>query len=204
MASIESARHEMYRRQILGAAEAEFARNGFANTKMGDIAKGADVSLATVYKTFVGKAEIWDDLHAERMRDLLARVEAEAVSSGSAVEQLLAAIASVAHYLTEHPGYLEMSLWAGTGWAGGGERVGHGVQQTVWASGLETLAKGVEAAVAQGEVPAIDPRIGAGTMVATLQVWLAAWVDGGRQRDADEIIAAMAQRLYWMLTGAPS
>ena len=42
---------------------------------MAAIAKAADLSLATVYKTFAGKREIWNELHAERMTALLALVD---------------------------------------------------------------------------------------------------------------------------------
>ena len=68
-------RRSLYRELVLDAAEHEFARVGFADTKMAAIAKAADVSLATVYKTFAGKREIWNELHAERMTALLALVD---------------------------------------------------------------------------------------------------------------------------------
>ena len=55
----------LYRDLVLTAAEQEFARVGFAETKVATIAKTADLSLATVYKTFSGKDEIWDELHAD-------------------------------------------------------------------------------------------------------------------------------------------
>ncbi|MGN6160538.1 MAG: TetR/AcrR family transcriptional regulator, partial [Marmoricola sp.] len=87
--SIESARRDMYRRQILNAAEVEFSRTGFASTKMSAIAKTADLSLATLYKNFAGKSEIWDSLHAERMADLLARVSAESDRSATALDRIL-------------------------------------------------------------------------------------------------------------------
>jgi len=198
--SIDVARRDMYRRQVLGAAEVEFGRNGFANTKMSSVAKAADLSLATVYKHFAGKAEIWDHLHAERMSELLARVEAEGRATDSALERILTGVASVAGYLIDHPAYLDMSLWAGTAWAAG-DRVAHGVQESVWSSGLDTMATGVERAVDNGEIPPIDPRVAAGLIVATLQVWLASWSDRGRVEDPAVTIDAMTQRLRWTLAG---
>ena len=200
LASIEESRRDMYRRQILDAAEVEFGRNGFGNTKMSAVAKAADLSLATVYKHFAGKVEIWDDLHAQRMDELLARVAAEAGTPETSLDRILQGVASVAGYLVDHPAYLDMSLWAGTGWASG-ERVAHGVQQTVWSAGLETMAAGVGRAVAEGEIPPIDARIAAGMIVNTLQVWLASWADRGRSEDPAALIEAMTQRLRWMLAG---
>lgn len=196
--SIDEARRAMYRRQILNAAEIEFSRSGFANTKMSAIAKTADLSLATVYKSFAGKTEIWDSLHATRMRDLLARVDAERGDSPTAVDRILTGVDSVVRYLTEHPSYLAMSLWAGTGWASG-DRAAHGVQETVWTSGLETMAAGVDNAVAAGEMPPIEGRIAAGLIVSSMQVWLAHWAE--EPTSVDELVTAMTQRLRWMLTG---
>ncbi|MGN6721141.1 MAG: TetR/AcrR family transcriptional regulator [Marmoricola sp.] len=197
--SIEAARRDMYRRQILNAAEVEFSRSGFANTKVNAIAKTADLSLATVYKNFGGKTEIWDSLHASRMEELLERVEAEGDSTDGPLDRILTGVASVARYLTEHPTYLAMNLWAGTGWASS-DRTAHGVQETVWSAGLDTMAAGVKNAITAGEIPPIDPRVAAGLIVSTMQVWLAAWADG-EQASPDDLVAAMTERLRWMLAG---
>lgn len=198
--SIEVARRDMYRGQILSAAEVEFARTGFAPTKMSAIAKAADLSLTTVYKHFEGKAQIWDELHAARMVELLARVERESTPGDTALERILAGVRSVAGYLVEQTAYLDMSLWAGTGWASG-ERGAHGVQETVWSAGIDTMAAGVARAVATREIPPIDPRVGAGLIVSSLQVWLASWVDRARADDPGELVDAMIERLRWTLAG---
>ena len=197
--SIDDARRDMYRRQILNAAEIEFSRSGFANTKMSAIAKTADLSLATLYKNFAGKTEIWDSLHAERMTALLARVAAESDRTAPALDRILSGVASVARYLIDHPNYLAMSLWAGTGW-GSSERSAHGVQESVWSAGLETMAAGVETAVANHEIPPIGSRVAAGLIVSSMQVWLAGWTEG-YPHSADELIEAMLRRIRWMLVG---
>lgn len=198
--SIDDARRDMYRHQILTAAELEFSRSGFANAKMSAIAKTADLSLATIYKHFAGKNEIWDDLHADRMQDLLAQVDVEIGRTDSALEQILRGVGAVARYLTEHDSYLDMNLWPGTGWAAGRE-AGHGVQRTVWSSGLDTMAGGVELALANAEIKTIDPRVAAGLIVSSLQVWLAEWATAGRKDDPEALIDAMTERLRWMLVG---
>lgn len=199
--SIDDARRDMYRRQILNAAEIEFSRSGFASTKMSAIAKTADLSLATIYKSFAGKTEIWDSLHATRMQDLLARVESERGESSTALDRILTGVVSVARYLIDHPSYLAMSLWAGTGWASG-DRAAHGVQETVWTAGLETIAAGVDNAVAAGEIPPIDGRLAAGLIVASMQVWLAHWTE--QPTAVDDLVQDMTQRLRWMLVGVPT
>ena len=196
---IESARRDMYRRQILDAAEVEFGRNGCANTKVTAIAGTAGLSLATVYKHFNGKAEIWDHLHHERMTELLDRVGAEGRDADGALDRLLAGVGSVARYLIEHPSYLEMNLWAGAGWAA--EHVGIGAQRTVWTAGIDTLATAVGNAIAGNEIPPIDHVVAAGLIVSSLQVWLAAWSRHDPTSNPAVLIDDMLERLRWTLAG---
>lgn len=196
--SVAEERRTLYRDLVLTAAELEFARVGFTDAKMATIAKGADVSLATVYKTFPGKTEIWNDLHAERMTALLARVEERVARTDSPLERLLGGIAAVAEFLAGHDAYLELSLHASSGWLTAS--AGHGVQQTVWGSGLDTIAAGVEAARAAGELADLRPRIAAGLVVSALQVWLADWVESGRDREPAVLVEDLVGHLRGMLT----
>lgn len=196
--SVAAERRSLYRDLVLAAAEREFARVGFADAKMAAIAKAADVSLATVYKTFPGKTEIWNDLHAERMTALLARVDERVAGADSPLERLLAGIGAVAEFLMDHPAYLDLSLHASSGWLTA--NAGHGVQQTVWGSGLDTIAAGVEAARAAGELADLRPRIAAGLVVSALQVWLADWVEAGRDRTPEVVVADLVAHLRTMLT----
>ena len=198
--TIDAARRDMYRRQILDAAEVEFGRNGFDNTKVTAIAATAGLSLATVYKHFGGKAEIWDRLHNERMTELLDRVDAEGHGADGALDRILAGVTSVAGYLTEHPTYLDMNLWAGAGWASS-DHAGIGAQRTVWSAGIDTLAGGIDNAVALEEIPPIDGVVAAGLIVSSIQVWLAAWTKEGRRTDPAPLIDAMVGRLRWTLAG---
>lgn len=191
-------RRSLYRDLVLTAAELEFARVGFADAKMAAIAKGADVSLATVYKTFPGKTEIWNDLHAERMTALLERVDERIAATESPIERLLGGIAAVAEFLTSHDAYLELSLHVSSGWLTA--TAGHGVQRTVWGSGLDTIAAGVQAARDAGELTDLRPRIAAGLVVSALQVWLADWVEAGRDRDAEAVVQDLVAHLRAILT----
>lgn len=192
-------RRSLYRGLVLGAAEREFARVGFAEAKMAAIAGGAGLSLATVYKTFPGKSEIWNALHSERMAALLTVVDERVAGTRSPVERLLSGIGAVAEFLMAHDSYLELSLGADSGWltAGGSP----GVQHTVWSSGLEMIAAGVTAAAAAGELADLRPRIAAGLVVSALQVWLADWVEAGRDRDPEAVVDDLVGHLRATLTG---
>lgn len=200
LADIRTARRDMYRQQILNAAELEFATTGYAPTKMSAIAQRADVSLATIYKNFDGKQEIWDALHTERMSALLAAVERTAGTHEAGLERLLGSIATVARFLAEHPGYLDLNLHVGLNWAANPQDAST-VDRTVWLAGLDMITAGVERAIARGEVREIRPRVAAGIVVSALQVWLADWVRSGRDRDPDVVVAEMERHLRWMLVG---
>ena len=193
------ARREMYRRRILDAAEREFSRTGYADTKMQAIAKAADLSLATVYKSFAGKHEIWDELHAARIEALLARVESAGQSS--VVESMVSGVATTARYLMEQEHFLDLSIRAGAGWASNPEG-GRGAQRTVWGAGLDMIVGAIETAAAQGEVREVRPRVAAGLVVSALQVWLTDWVSSGRDRPADEVVDELSSHVRLVLTGA--
>lgn len=124
-------------------------------------------------------------------------------TAASPLERLLAGVATVARFLTEHDEYLALNLRAGSGWASGADG-GRGVQRTVWSAGLDTLAGGVEASIAAGELPGIRPRVAAGMIVSALQVWLDDWVRTERDRRADAVIEELTTRLRWLLTGDAS
>ncbi|MGF0224897.1 TetR/AcrR family transcriptional regulator [Dietzia natronolimnaea] len=189
-----------YRRQILRAAEREFGKAGFAATPMNAIAATAGLSLATVYKSFSGKAEIWDALHRTRMDALLEAVR-EADSGEPGLERLLTGLRRVFLFLATHPAYLEMNLRAGGGWASSVDEA-HGIQRTVWSSGLEVIAGGMQAAADRGELAGLDPRIAAGMAISALQVWLSEWMRSERAEDPEALVDDMTRRLRLLLTSS--
>jgi AcrR family transcriptional regulator len=202
LTDLRLAKQGLYRRQILAAAEREFAQAGYAAVRMSAIADTASLSLATVYKTFGGKAEIWDALHAERMTALLASVTAAAADTEPGLDRLLTSVAAVVRFLTAEPGYLDMNLRAGVNWAAEAD-TGRGVERTVWLAGQDMIATAIEKAIALGQIRDIRPRVAAGMVVSALQVWLSDWVRCGRDRAPEIVVEEMRQHLRWML-GGPS
>jgi AcrR family transcriptional regulator len=191
-------RRALYRDLVLSAAEGEFARVGYAETKVAAIAVAADLSLATLYKSFSGKEETWNELHTRRMEALVALVERRVTTAGTPLERLLDGIAAVAEYLTGQDAYLELNLRASSGWLTPATSIG--VQRSVWASGLDMIAAGVDAARAAGELTYLRTRIATGVIVSALQVWLADWVDAGRDREADVVVDELVAHLRMTLT----
>lgn len=76
----------------------------------------------------------------------------------------------------------------------------HGIQRTVWSSGLEVIAAGMQAAADRGELAGLDPRIAAGMAISALQVWLSEWVASERAEDPEVLVDDMTRRLRLLLT----
>jgi AcrR family transcriptional regulator len=198
--SIRQARREMYRQQIIAAAELEFGRTGFDKTKVADIARSADVSVDTVYKNFDGKNEIWDALNQQRMDGFLAAGQSAMQGLSSPLERLLGLARAQVLFFAEHPNFLELHIKEGWSWATAGLEQGlRGVQRDVWRTGLGIVTALAEEAIAAGEVCATRPTIVAGLAISALQVWLADWVNCERDRPAqevaDELVAHLIQAL---------
>ena len=63
---LEQARQRMYHDLIFESAEHVFAEKGFDDAIMQEIAAEAGVSLKTLYATFPGKRELYDEIQAVR------------------------------------------------------------------------------------------------------------------------------------------
>ncbi len=81
------------RRQILDAAVAVFARQGFHATRVSDIADEAGVAYGLVYHYFRSKDDILNELFVERWSLLLAAIE-EADRAGGPHRERLGAVAT--------------------------------------------------------------------------------------------------------------
>lgn len=193
----------MYRRQIVAAAEAEFARAGFDRTKVADIAQSADVSLATVYKNFAGKDEIWDELNRQRMDEFITFGKQAVEGLDSPLDRLLNVLQTLVVYFGDHPNYLRLHISEGLSWATAGTEWGRGNQRDAWRTGIDIMVALAEDAVASGEIEAIRPPVLARLVVSALQVWLTDWLTSGFDRPAEQVAAELGQYLTRSLR-APS
>lgn len=74
---------------VLDSAVRNFTALGFHGTSMRDIARGAEVSVASIYHHFPSKQEILQDIMLRTLRDVLAATRTAVAGSGpSAVERL--------------------------------------------------------------------------------------------------------------------
>ena len=198
--NIRDARRDMYRQQIISAAEFEFARAGFDKTKVADIARSADVSLATVYKNFSGKDEIWDALNRQQMDEFIAAAQHVAQDIDSPLDRLYSAMRVLVLYFTEHPNFLRLHINEGLNWATAGVDPWRGNQRDAWQTGRGIMVALAEDVVASGETPSMRPSVLAGMAVSALQVWLTDWANSGCDRPAEEVASELVEYLKRSLT----
>ena len=94
--------------QIIDAAVRVFARNGYYNSRVSDIARQAGIASGTIYLYFKTKDEILVTLFREKMARFVARVRREIASEGDAVAKIRRLVALHFQVLQENPELAEV------------------------------------------------------------------------------------------------
>jgi TetR/AcrR family fatty acid metabolism transcriptional regulator len=95
-------------RQIIDAAVRVFARNGYYNSRVSDIAREAGVASGTIYLYFKTKEEILVSLFREKMAEWVAYVRAELAPVPDAVAKIRALVALHFRVLERDPALAEV------------------------------------------------------------------------------------------------
>ncbi|MDN4519188.1 TetR/AcrR family transcriptional regulator [Mycolicibacterium sp. jd] len=204
VADIADARRTMYRQQIVAAAEYEFSQTGFTDARMSEIAKTAGVSLATVYKHFAGKDDIWDALNAERMQEFVSAVHARTETVESPLEAILVGVRAEVEFFAAHPHFLQLHINEGLSWASPSGDAGRGGQRAAWRTGMEMITRAAEAAVKAGEITGLRPEIAGALVISALQVWLTDWVTRGKVTPIEAVADAVVRHLHISLGATPT
>lgn len=187
---VREAKRAAYREVILDVAEQVFARDGFQGAQVKAVAKGARVSLSTVYNCFPNKMDLYRAVHARRLEQLMARL-AEVGPARAPLDQMLEGIRIYVTFHMEHTTYLRMHLREGIAWSGAaGLRSPE--QLETWTRGLQRMARTLQAGVDEGSLEVDDPMWAARTINAMHQVALSQWVDDGM----DESPSSLTRRLH--------
>jgi AcrR family transcriptional regulator len=190
--------------EILGAALVAFGENGYANTRLTDIARRAGVSTSTVLRYFSSKDEIFREVVRSTLLGILtmrddAAVPAEEPSAADAVRTLarqywttmerpeLVAIVRLA--IGELPRFPELAVFHAT----------EALERFV-----RTLERIIEGGISRGELRPVDARAAARTILATLAahaLWFAypgiyAGITG---RDRERAVATTIETLIQTL-----
>jgi len=94
--------------QIIDAAVRVFARNGYYNSRVSDIAKEAGIASGTIYLYFKTKDEILVTLFREKMAEFVATVRKAIAAEPDAVVKLSRLIRLHFKLLEEHPEMAEV------------------------------------------------------------------------------------------------
>lgn len=186
----KTARKDLNRSLVLEAAERTFAKKGYDGTRMQDVANEAGLALATVYATVPSKEDIFAAIHELRGRALLARAAEAASGSKTAMEAVLAGVASYVTFLADHPSYLRIHLLESQPWALD-PKFTCPEQRRQWREGLELSVAVFREGIREKSIRPGDPELFARLMIASHQVYLAHWVEGGMKAPRAELIATM-------------
>lgn len=105
---------EHRRQELVEAATAVFIRQGYASTRVADIAAAAGVAKGTVYEYFPSKEEVFLAVFASVNEGITRRIEEEIAGADSALDRLDALFRVAGDIVAEHPNLYAMTLdfWA--------------------------------------------------------------------------------------------
>jgi AcrR family transcriptional regulator len=184
---VRGARQALYREHILDAAEQVFAAYGYDDAKVVAMSEAAGVSLATVYRSFETKWDIYCAVHARRTAALGAYVRDRVATSDNPLALMLNGIAAYFEFHMRNPNYLRMHLRGGYAWCTA-QMLRSPEQIAAWNEGLAMMTQAFAAGIRAGLYPSDErPELMARTMVAMHQVRLADWVDRGMKESVERV-----------------
>ena len=192
---LDDARTRMYHDLVFESAECVFGQKGFEHTTMQDIAGEAGISLKTLYATFPGKHELYEEIQRVRGQAFIERVAGAIDVEASPLERLAQSVRAYVAFLFEHRHWLRIHLQTRVSW---GLRPSEGYAADYWVEGLGPLARILEDGAGSGLFYEADPMATAALVQAVMQVKVSEAVsrdesDGGRT--ADEIMLHLRRLL---------
>ena len=191
---LEEARERMYRDLVFESAEHVFARNGFDEATMQEIATEAGISLKTLYGAVPGKTELYAEIQETRGREFSDRMTQAIDGGGDPLEVLARGVSAYVDFLVTHPDFLRIHLREGKAW---GLQPSGSVRED-WQHAVGGFASILREGMDEGVFYKGDPEIMAMTGVAVMQVQLARFAEGIGEEDAkalSEEIFVQLQRL---------
>jgi AcrR family transcriptional regulator len=188
------AKKQAYQRLALAAGERVFAKRGYDGAKMQDVATETGVALATLYGAYPSKEALYDAIHRLRGRALLERAASAASGASRAWEAVLAGVEAYVDFLVEHTDYLRIHLHESQPWALD-PRFVCAEQKRQWRQGLELTVSTFRQAMNDGDVREGDAELFARLMIASHQVFLVAWVEGGMKEPKATLVARIREHM---------
>jgi len=179
---------ERHRREILAAAKSVFVNRGFEGATMQEIAADAEFSLATVYKYFESKEQLFQALLAENMRRYLLELDGAMVDVKSPLERIKTSIRTSIRILANDKDLSHLLLGDMRGlWFPGGVTQAANVAYRALFAYYQSL---FQEAQAVRELCDVDPSEAALCLVGTLHLRLvySLFIEPRKPLDAEMIL----------------
>ena len=192
--SLRGRKRELYREAILDAAEQVFGEEGYEATKVQRIASEAGVSLTTLYSVLQSKWEIYRAVHHRRLSEVMSLAEGIVGEDMSSLDTLIAGTRMQLAFFMHHRDFTKMQLKEVTAWSTIG-LLRSPEQIEALGAGLGLFADLFRQGVEDGYLIDDDPELMSRMVIASQQVRLAMWMDGGCEEDPDRIADAALRHL---------
>jgi TetR/AcrR family transcriptional regulator len=169
-----------HRSEILAAASALFARQGFEKTSMKQIADAADMSVGRLYSYFEGKGDVIRELLENSIADLERSGEEACRLTDAPLEQLRCRFKAAVDHFKEHIDFFliyhnENPLSC------------EGIIRKEIEKSNDVAAKLLARAVENGDIPPEDPHILAAMLISSAHGLLHLFAERGNKEAFDEI-----------------
>jgi AcrR family transcriptional regulator len=190
----KTAKGRATRRTFQDAARTVFARNGYLNTRIEDIAEEAGKAPGTFYLYFDNKEALLETLAADFNDQLQDRVAAIYRSGIPTKAALRGAIGEFWHHFRRNLGVM-----SGVFQASMVDPSMATIWQKIRADGVQSIALGIRQAQAEGFAPGLDSDVAASALSAMIEYFSYLWQTGGGQRPGVELTDEHAIHTLWLL-----
>lgn len=192
---LDEARARMYQDLIFESAECVFGAKGFEHATMQDVASEAGVSLKTVYASFEGKQDLYNEIMLVRGREMFQAVAAAHAATTTPIDQLVSGTRAFVEYLFEHRDWSRIHVRSQTSWA----MRPHGeVAAALWDDGQRTHMEMLQAGIDAGVFHDDDPSEMALMIRAMTRVQVVSAIEQGRE-DVESVTDRLIGRLLRMV-----
>jgi AcrR family transcriptional regulator len=192
--SLRDKKRALYRGAALDAAERVFGEVGYEATKVQRIAAEAGVSLTTLYSVLPSKWEIYRAVNRRRLNEVMSLAQGIFHKDASSLDTLIGGTKMQLAFFMEHRDFTKMQLKEVTAWSTI-ELLRSPEQIEALGAGLELSASLFRQCITDGYLIDDDPALMARMLIASQQVRLAMWMDGGCKEDPDRVVEAALKHL---------
>jgi AcrR family transcriptional regulator len=189
------ARARMYRDLVFESAECIFGQKGFEHATMQEIAHEAGVSLKTLYASYSGKQDLYEDIQRVRGKAFIEGVMVAAAMGHTPLEKLALTVRGHVDFLFSHRDWLRFRLRTRASW---GIRPDDEVAAHYWELGLQNIGDLLLDGMKEGTFYKGDPVSVSTIAQAIMQVAVTAAVEADETdvvRTSDDIMLQLTRLL---------